>query len=169
MSSYPVNKNTSNIKTKNCFAFSTKYTPNVAVIKEKLHARRGQVTDFAMGASKLKLPGELADWLDANPKLSMKPASADAVNGFKDAAAGLLKQEYGVECVYDNVPVATARWIFCDDEKILQKFRTKASSNLAMVGGNRLTYIAPSMVNLNLAIERWPEIEFKATCEHATN
>jgi len=82
-------------------------------------------------------------------------------------AAARLKQEYGVEWAYDNVPVATARWVFCDDEKLMQKFRTKASSNLAMDGGNRLTYIAPSMVNLNLAIERWPEIEFKSTCEHA--
>jgi len=86
-----------------------------------------------------------------------------------DVVAARLKQEYGVECAYDNVPVATARWVFCDDEKVLQKFRNKVSPNLAMDGGNRLTYIAPSMVNLNLAIERWPEIEFKATCEHAAN
>lgn len=83
-----------------------------------------------------------------------------------DVVAARLKQEYGVECVYDNVPVATARWVVCDDGKILQKFRSKASANLAMDGGDRLTYIAPSMVNLNLAIERWPEIAFKATCEH---
>ncbi len=83
-----------------------------------------------------------------------------------DVVAARLKQEYGVECVYDNVAVATARWVACDDEKILQKFRNKASTNLAMDGGDRLTYIAPSLVNLNLAIERWPEIEFKATCEH---
>ena len=86
-----------------------------------------------------------------------------------DVVAARLKQEYGVECVYANVPVATARWIACADEKILQKFRNKASSNLAIDGGGRLTYIAPSLVNLNLAIERWPEIEFKATCEHATH
>ena len=63
-----------------------------------------------MGARKLKLPGELSDWLDANPKLSMKPASADAVNGFKDAAAGLLKQEYGVAVTHDQiVPVPGGR------------------------------------------------------------
>jgi len=84
-----------------------------------------------------------------------------------DVVAARLKQEYGVECAYDNVPVATARWVFCNDEKVLQKFKKKASSNLAMDGGNRLTYIAPSMVNLNLVIERWPEIEFRATCEHS--
>lgn len=84
-----------------------------------------------------------------------------------DVVAARLKQEYGVECIYGNVPIATARWIFCDDEKILQKFRNKASSNLAIDGGDRLIYIAPSLVNLNLTIERWPEIEFKATCEHS--
>lgn len=86
-----------------------------------------------------------------------------------DVVAARLKQEYGVECVYDNVPVATARWVACSDEKILQQFKNKASSNLAIDGGGRLTYIAPSIVNLNLAIERWSEIEFKATCEHATH
>ncbi|MFT5427190.1 MAG: peptide chain release factor 3 [Gammaproteobacteria bacterium] len=86
-----------------------------------------------------------------------------------DVVAARLKQEYGVECVYDNVPVATARWVVCKDEKVMQQFRNKASTNLAIDGGGRLTYIAPSLVNLNLAIERWPEIEFKATCEHATH
>ncbi|MCH8845632.1 MAG: peptide chain release factor 3 [Proteobacteria bacterium] len=84
-----------------------------------------------------------------------------------DVVEARLKQEYGVECVYDNVPVATARWISCPDEKIMQKFKTKTSSNLAMDGGDRLTYLAPSLVNLNLAIEKWPEITFRATIEHA--
>lgn len=84
-----------------------------------------------------------------------------------DVVATRLKQEYGVECAYAHVSIATARWVFCDDEKMLQKFRNKVSSNLAMDGGNRLSYIAPSMVNLHLAMERWPEIEFKASCEHS--
>jgi peptide chain release factor 3 len=37
---------------------------------------------------------------------------------------------------------------------------------LALDGGNNLTYLAPTMVNLNLTIERWPEITFLATREH---
>ncbi len=84
-----------------------------------------------------------------------------------DVVAARLKHEYGVECIYDNVPVTAARWAVCSDEKIMRQFRNKAFSNLATDGGGRLTYIAPSMVNLNLVMERWPEIEFKATCEHA--
>ena len=36
----------------------------------------------------------------------------------------------------------------------------------AMDAGGYLTYLAPSIVNLNLAVERWPEIIFNATREH---
>jgi peptide chain release factor 3 len=49
---------------------------------------------------------------------------------------------------------------------MLQKFKTKAFDNLAMDGGGNLTYLAPTRVNLDLAIERWPEINFHATREH---
>jgi peptide chain release factor 3 len=33
-------------------------------------------------------------------------------------------------------------------------------------GGEYLAYMAPSVVNLNLAIERWPDIVFNKTREH---
>ncbi len=83
-----------------------------------------------------------------------------------DVVAWRLKDEYGVECSYDNIPVSSARWIVCDDEKRLQEFKQKAMQNLALDGGKHLTYLAPSMVNLNLTMERWPDIEFHATREH---
>ena len=38
--------------------------------------------------------------------------------------------------------------------------------NLALDGADNLTYIAPTRVNLDLTIERWPEIEFRSTREH---
>ena len=50
---------------------------------------------------------------------------------------------------------------------MLQDFRKKAAGNLALDGAERLTYLAPSMVNLNLTMERWPGIRFNATCEHS--
>ncbi len=83
-----------------------------------------------------------------------------------DVVASRLKEEYGVECSYDNVPVVAARWVECKDEKLLSEFRKKASDNLALDGGDYLTYLAPSMVNLNLIMERWPDITFHATREH---
>ena len=67
-----------------------------AVIKEKLHARRGEVTDFAIGSRRLALPTELSDWLNANPELALKAASPDAINDFKEAAASLLSNTYGL-------------------------------------------------------------------------
>jgi len=83
-----------------------------------------------------------------------------------DVVAFRLKQEYNVECVFENVNVVTARWVTSDDEKKLLEFRNKVTENLSIDSGGSLAYIAPSRVNLDLIIERWPEIEFHATREH---
>ena len=83
-----------------------------------------------------------------------------------DVVASRLKEEYSVECSYDAIPVQSARWVLCSDEKVLDNFRKKVSNYLALDAGGYLTYLAPSIVNLNLAIERWPEIIFNATREH---
>ncbi len=83
-----------------------------------------------------------------------------------DVVAHRLKSEYGVDCIYDNISIATARWVSCDDEKMLHSFKNRGSDNLAVDGANNLTYLAPTQVNLSLTIERWPDIEFRATREH---
>jgi len=82
-----------------------------------------------------------------------------------DVVAHRLKNEYGVDCVFENVQVATARWVYGEDSKKLEEFRNKASQYLALDGANNLTYLAPTRVNLDLAIERWPELKFAATRE----
>jgi len=83
-----------------------------------------------------------------------------------DVVAYRLKHEYKVECAYDTAKVAAARWVHCEDNKKLEEFRKKAFDNLAIDGSNRLTYLAPTRVNLDLTLERWPAIEFFSTCEH---
>jgi peptide chain release factor 3 len=82
-----------------------------------------------------------------------------------DVAAFRLKDEYGVEAVFEAVGVHTARWIGCDDPKLLERLRDKAYENLALDGDNQLVYLAPTRVNLNLTQERWPDIRFLATRE----
>ena len=77
-----------------------------------------------------------------------------------------LKDEYKVEAHYEPVNVYTARWISCDDNRKLEKFRKKAAQHLSIDGGGYLTYLAPTRVNLSLMEERWPELEFRATREH---
>lgn len=83
-----------------------------------------------------------------------------------DVVAYRLKHEYNVDCAYENINVYTARWVNCDDSKYLEEFKIKAFDNLALDGGNQLTYLAPSRVNLNLIQDRWPDIKFFETREH---
>jgi peptide chain release factor 3 len=83
-----------------------------------------------------------------------------------DVVAHRLLDEYKVECQFEAINVATARWVYCEDDKMLAEFERKAFDNLAVDHGDRLVYIAPTKVNLNLTEERWPEIEFMQTREH---
>ena len=83
-----------------------------------------------------------------------------------DVVAFRLKNEYSVECAFENVNVNTARWVSCSDERMLNDFKKKASENLALDSAGSLTYLAPTRVNLELTIERWPDIEFHSTREH---
>jgi peptide chain release factor 3 len=83
-----------------------------------------------------------------------------------DVVVARLKAEYNVDAIYEHINVATARWVYCDDAKTLDQFRRKNETNLALDGGDNLTYIAPTMVNLSLAQERHPDITFQTTREH---
>ena len=83
-----------------------------------------------------------------------------------DVVAFRLQDEYGVQASWDNVNVHTARWIYCEDAKKLAEFRAKAHENLALDHSGALVYLAPSRVNLQLTLERWPDITFRETREH---
>ena len=50
----------------------------------------------------------------------------------------------------------------------LAEFRTRAHDQLALDHGGALVYLAPSRVNLQLTLERWPGINFRETREHAS-
>jgi peptide chain release factor 3 len=83
-----------------------------------------------------------------------------------EVVAHRLKSEYNVECQFESVSVATARWIECDDLAMEEQFRAKAYDNLGEDQSGALVYIAPTRVNLDLAIEKWPDIRFLSTREH---
>jgi len=83
-----------------------------------------------------------------------------------DVVAHRLEYEYGVDCSFEHVTVSTARWVECEDEKMLEQFKQKAASNLALDHAGDLVYIAPTRVNLDMTMERWPDIKFLSTREH---
>ena len=67
-----------------------------------------------------------------------------------DVVAYRLKEEYGVEAIYEQVNVHSARWTEAEDSKQLESFKNKTQDNLAVDGGGHLTYLAPTRVNLSL-------------------
>ncbi|MDQ3287674.1 MAG: peptide chain release factor 3 [Pseudomonadota bacterium] len=84
-----------------------------------------------------------------------------------EVVAYRLKDEYSVDSSFEQVNVATARWIRCDNPKKLEEFRDKNAMNLAIDAAGHLVYLAPTRVNLQLAQERAPDVQFLATREHA--
>ena len=82
-----------------------------------------------------------------------------------DVVAYRLKDEYGVEAVYEPVNVYTARWIESDDNKKIEELKRKVPDGVAVDGGGHLTYLASTRVNLALTEERYQELQFRATRE----
>jgi len=83
-----------------------------------------------------------------------------------DVVAFRLADEYGVQATWDNVNVYTARWVYGTDAKKLEEFRNKAYEHLALDHSGALVYLAPTRVNLQLTLERWPDLVFRETREH---
>lgn len=83
-----------------------------------------------------------------------------------DVVAHRLQYEYHVDCLYEPVQVACARWLSSENPKALEELENKAGNYLAIDGGGHLSYLAPNRVHLDLTIERWPDIRFSETREH---
>jgi peptide chain release factor 3 len=83
-----------------------------------------------------------------------------------EVVAFRLQDEYGVECQFENINVVTARWVDAANPAKLEEFTARAHDNLALDHAGALVYLAPTRVNLQLTLERWPDIRFRTTREH---
>ncbi|MBT8446073.1 MAG: peptide chain release factor 3 [Gammaproteobacteria bacterium] len=86
-----------------------------------------------------------------------------------DVVAWRLQNEYNVEASFEPVNVHTVRWVAAEDPAELERFRQKSADNIAEDSSGALAYLAPTRVNLGLIEERWPELTFFATREHAVS
>ncbi|MBC8207955.1 MAG: peptide chain release factor 3 [Desulfobulbaceae bacterium] len=77
-----------------------------------------------------------------------------------------LKNEYGVEAIYEPVNFQAARWVSCDNDKKLNEFKNKNQMALANDAEGFLTYLAENEWMLNYFMEKWPDIEFHKTREN---
>ncbi len=81
-----------------------------------------------------------------------------------DVVAHRLEFEYGVDCFFEPVNVATARWLRGSDAD-MKALLDRAEANLALDGAGDYVYLAPNRVNLQMAQERHPNITFLETRE----
>jgi len=77
-----------------------------------------------------------------------------------------LKNEYGVDAVYEPTNFQAARWVGCKDKKKLTEFERANQLALARDAEGFLTYLAESEWMLNFFMEKWPDIEFYKTREN---
>ncbi|KAB2891181.1 MAG: peptide chain release factor 3 [Desulfobulbaceae bacterium] len=77
-----------------------------------------------------------------------------------------LKNEYGVEAVYEPVDYQAARWVSCGDKKKMAEFERKNQMALATDSEGFLTYLSQSEWMLRFFMEKWPDIEFHKTREN---
>ncbi len=77
-----------------------------------------------------------------------------------------LKSEYGVDAVFERAGIHTARWVTCTDAAHLNEFVKANQGRLARDVDGNYAYLADTGVNLRLAQERWPKVQFHATREH---
>jgi len=84
-----------------------------------------------------------------------------------DVVASRLQGEYGVDAVFEGTSTTSARWVTCDDKKMLADFEKALSNNVAYDAAGNMAYLAPNNVNLKLTQERWPKVVFHTTREHA--
>ncbi|MCF6226710.1 MAG: peptide chain release factor 3 [Xanthomonadales bacterium] len=83
-----------------------------------------------------------------------------------EVVAYRLQHEYKVDAAFEQVNVQAARWVRCEDSKMLADFSRQLQMNLANDSAGQLVYLAPSRINLQLTVERWPDIEFADTREN---
>ena len=80
-----------------------------------------------------------------------------------DVVAYRLRDEYSVEAKFEMVNVVTARWVSSDDDAKFKEFSEREVRHLAVDAAGSLAYLAPSMANLQVTQERWPDIKFSTT------
>jgi len=83
-----------------------------------------------------------------------------------DVTMARLKAEYNVHAGYEPIDLSVARWVTCEDEKILKRFRQKNESSLALDAEGCLTFMTTSEYQLGFVMEEWPDIRFHKTREH---
>jgi peptide chain release factor 3 len=83
-----------------------------------------------------------------------------------EIVAHRLATEYKVDAIYDNANIATARWLTFPDETTRRNFEREQAAALATDVDGNAVFLATNKYNLQVTMERWPKVGFRATREH---
>ncbi len=81
-----------------------------------------------------------------------------------DVVAHRLEHEYAVDAQFEPCAVSTARWLTGNADEV-KRLVAKDPINVAIDSSGAYVYLAPNMVNLRLAQERYPDVVFAPTRE----
>ena len=80
-----------------------------------------------------------------------------------DVMAERIKTEYNLEVLFEVPPYNTARWLSCDDDKILEAFLSKNRNNTGEDLDGAPVFLAKSPWDVGYAQEKNPDIRFLTT------
>ncbi|MDY0361629.1 MAG: peptide chain release factor 3 [Desulforegulaceae bacterium] len=83
-----------------------------------------------------------------------------------DVTIARLKDEYGVDAIYEPINFSVARWVEFDDLKDEKEFERKNQSNMALDSEGYKTFLTTSEWQLGFIKEKWPKVKFHKTREH---
>ena len=76
-----------------------------------------------------------------------------------------LLHEYGAKCRFEDIKLYKTCWITSDNKEVLNDFIERKAQNMAIDKDGRDVFLAESPFALQMAQEKFPEIEFHFTSE----
>ena len=83
-----------------------------------------------------------------------------------EVVAQRLKDEYKVDAIFEPADIYTARWITFPDDDVRRRFEHEQSLRIGTDVDGNTVYLASTRYNLDVTMEKWPEVGFHATREH---
>ena len=83
-----------------------------------------------------------------------------------EVVAARLQSEYKVDALYDPSSIHTARWLTFPDDTTRRRFEDEQTAAMATDVDDNPVFLATNKYNLQVTMERWPQVEFHATREH---
>lgn len=82
-----------------------------------------------------------------------------------EVLAQRIKDEYKIDAKFEASPFSSAKWIECEDDKMLEKFMSDNRLNMADDRDGSPVFLGKSAWEMGYVEDKWPDIKFKAIKE----